>query len=61
SVAMIGGAPFLMAPLEKALLSIGINPVFAFSERKSVEAHGADGTVTKTQVFKHVGFVPAVS
>ena len=55
--AMIGGAPFFMSTLEKTLLSNGIQPLYAFSERVSEEVISADGTVTKTNVFKHVGFV----
>ena len=54
---MIGGAPFLMAPLVIALKRRGIKPVFAFSRRESVEKMAADGAVTKTQVFRHLGFV----
>ncbi|WP_273702657.1 hypothetical protein [Thermoanaerobacter sp. A7A] len=54
---MIGGAPFFMPALYHALLSKGLIPVFAFSRRVSVEKKNPDGTVTKTQVFKHEGFV----
>jgi hypothetical protein len=57
SKAMIGGAPFFMSTLEKALLDVGIKPVYAFSVRESVEKTTDDGTVTKTNVFKHTGFV----
>ena len=55
--AMIGGAPFLMAPLEEALRRVGITPLYAFSTRESVEQVQADGSVRKTAVFRHVGFV----
>jgi hypothetical protein len=34
---MIGGAPFLMGPLEAALLKDNRVPVYAFSVRESVE------------------------
>lgn len=54
---MIGGAPFFMSTLEKHLKEEGIIPVYAFSVRQSVEAHNPDGSVTKTNVFKHIGFV----
>jgi len=54
---MIGGAPFFMPALYHALLSKGFIPVFAFSRRVSVEKTNPDGTVTKSQVFKHEGFV----
>ena len=57
--AMIGGAPFFMAPLERSLLDIDVLPVYAFSTRQSDEVVGADGTVTKTTVFRHLGFVEA--
>jgi hypothetical protein len=55
--AMIGGAPYLMGPLEEALLAQGIKPLYAFSRRESVETIAADGSVTKTNVFRHAGFV----
>jgi len=55
--AMIGGAPYLMAELEKALLDRGIRPLYAFSTRESVEETFPDGSVRKVNVFKHVGFV----
>ena len=54
--AMIGGAPYLMAPLHMALTERGIKPLYAFSERVSVEKV-VDGDTVKTSVFKHVGFV----
>ena len=54
--AMIGGAPYLMPSLERALQKQGITPVYAFSERVSEEKE-VDGKVIKTQVFKHLGFV----
>ena len=54
---MIGGAPFFMSALEKALTQWGHTPVYAFSRRESVEAAQSDGSVRKTNVFKHVGFV----
>ena len=55
--AMIGGAGFFMRHLEDALLDVGIQPLHAFSVRESVETVGSDGSVTKTNVFKHVDFV----
>ena len=57
---MIGGAPFLMSPLESALLNNGIEPVYAFSTRESVEKKLPDGSVQKTNIFKHKGFVPPI-
>ena len=59
--AMIGGAPFFMAPLEHALAKVGVKALYAFSKRESVEVHDPKtGEVKKTQVFKHTGFVEAV-
>ncbi len=55
--AMLGGAPYLMAPLERALSAAGIDPVYAFSVRDSVEVRLADGSNRKTQVFRHAGWV----
>jgi hypothetical protein len=57
--AMIGGAPYLMAPLEAALRLWGIRPLYAFSLRESVEETMPDGTVKKTAIFRHKGFVEA--
>jgi len=55
--AMIGGAPYLMGPLEAALIKEGVIPRYSFSQRESVEATDSDGTVKKTAVFKHRGWV----
>ena len=55
--AMIGGAPFFMAPLERALLEAGVEPVYAFSLRVTEEVTQPDGSVRKTSVFRHAGFV----
>ena len=55
--AMIGGAGYFMRPLEEALREKGIKPLYSFSERKSVEKTNPDGTVTKVNVFEHVGWV----
>lgn len=57
--AMIGGAPFLMGALEAALSDRGIKPLYAFSKRESVQETAADGSVGKTAVFRHIGFVAA--
>jgi hypothetical protein len=56
---MIGGAPYLMASLEEELRGWGLIPVYAFSRRESVETTAADGTVTKRNIFRHLGFVEA--
>lgn len=57
--AMIGGAPYLMAPLEQSLRAVGITPLYAFSVRESAEEVQTDGSVRKVAVFKHAGFVQA--
>lgn len=54
---MIGGAPFLMGALEKALRECGFTPVYAFSKRESEEIPQPDGSVRKIAVFRHIGFV----
>jgi hypothetical protein len=54
---MIGGAPYFMGALERALKAQGHQPVYAFSRRESVDQVLEDGTVRKTAVFKHLGFV----
>jgi hypothetical protein len=54
---MIGGAPFLMAPLEQVLCEIGLRVVYAFSKRVCEETPKPDGTVEKREIFKHAGFI----
>lgn len=57
-IAMIGGAPYLMPALHFVLaMEFYTTPLFAFSKRVSEEKVNPDGSVTKTQVFKHLGFV----
>ena len=60
SQAMIGGALWLMAPLSEELRQRGISPAFAFSVRDTEEVTQPDGSILKTAVFRHAGFVPAV-
>ena len=57
---MIGGALWLMAPLARALRALGLEPVFAFSSRETVEETQPDGSVRKVAVFRHRGWVPAL-
>ena len=57
--AMIGGAPYLMPALTSALKKRGIKPLFAFTERVSVDKMLPDGSVQKTSMFAHKGFVEA--
>tara|TARA_B100001123_G_scaffold408216_1_gene501194 strand:+ start:675 stop:1061 length:387 start_codon:yes stop_codon:yes gene_type:complete len=54
---MIGGAPFLMAALEKALRAENLDPVYAFSKRESTEVDDGTGGVRKVAIFRHLGFV----
>ena len=54
---MIGGAPYLMAPLENVLMKNNRVPVYAFSVRESVEQIQSDGSVVKNNIFRHKGFV----
>ena len=56
---MIGGAPWMMAHLVQALRKAGVvQCLAAFSKRESVElTDPGTGAVTKTAVFRHVGFV----
>ena len=50
--AMIGGAPFFMSRLEKALAENKISALYAFTKRIVEEKDGV-----KRSVFKHEGFV----
>lgn len=55
--AMIGGAGYLMPALETELRRNGIEPLHAFTRRETVETVAEDGTVTKTAIFRHAGWV----
>ena len=57
---MIGGALWLMGPLTRKLKAERYIPLFSFSMRESVEEELPDGSVKKTSVFKHQGFIPAL-
>lgn len=54
--AMIGGAPYLMPALERAVANYFVVPLYAFSRRESVE-RVVNGEVVKTSRFVHLGFV----
>lgn len=56
---MLGGAPWMMALLEDAIRKLGIQPVYAFSVRESIEQVQPDGSVRKTAVFRHAGWIEA--
>lgn len=57
SYAMIGGAPYFMGFLESALKANGVNPLYAFSVRDSIEQVQEDGSVRKVNIFVHKGWV----
>lgn len=59
STVLIGGAPYFMSSLERALRDAGVRAYYAYSRRDSVEAIQEDGSVKKVQVFKHMGFIAA--
>jgi len=54
---LIGGAPYLMAPLEEELIEAGFVPLYAFAKRVVEERQEPDGTVKKITVFRHQGFI----
>ena len=54
--AMIGGAPFFMSYLERALHKAGVTPYYAFSKRCVIKDE--DG-IKERVIFKHEGFVDA--
>lgn len=54
---MIGGALYFMPALTRELKEHGYEVFFSYTDRVSVETHNADGSVTKTLIFKHLGFV----
>lgn len=54
---MIGGAGYLMKPLETALSARGIEPVYAFSERRVTSTVDEDGKTQNKITFEHLGFV----
>lgn len=55
--ALIGGAPYLMAALERSLRLNKIEPLYAFTERQVEEVTNSDGSVTKKSVFVQTGWV----
>lgn len=59
TAAMVGGALYLMPALVRELKAAGIQPYFSYTDRVSTDVHNPDGSVTKTLVFKHLGWVAA--
>ena len=55
--ALIGGAPFFMGHLEEELRNAFVIPTYAFSKRVTTEVTQPDGSVVKTAIFHHIGFV----
>ena len=55
--ALIGGAPFFMGHLEEELRNAFVIPTYAFSKRVATEVTQPDGSVVKTAIFHHIGFV----
>jgi len=53
---MVGGQPDLISYFNYELFRRDIQPRSAFSKRTSVEVHNADGSVSKTQIFRHEGW-----
>jgi len=43
--------------ITKALVDYGVCQYYDFSRRESVEEVQADGSVRKTAVFRHAGFI----
>lgn len=56
---VVGGALYFMPALVRELKEAGIQPYFSYTDRVSTETHNPDGSVTKTLVFKHLGWVEA--
>lgn len=56
---MLGGAPYLMGPLEQAVRQAGVCPLYSFTRRESVDQPQPDGSVCKEAIFRHVGWVRA--
>ena len=54
---MIGGALYLMPALVRELKENEYKVFFSYTDRVSEDVHNADGSVTKTLAFKHLGFV----
>jgi len=57
--AMIGGAPYLMRPLEQALRCHGIRPIYSYLEQVCWETDLQCGSVELKRVFRHSGWVVA--
>jgi len=57
-VVMLGGAPYLCTELDLCFSLDGYTVLYSFSKRVSIEfTDSKTGEVTKTNVFKHIGWV----
>lgn len=56
---MIGGAPYFMPVLQRVLMQEGCEVLYAFARRESLDTVSPDGSIHKTSVFRHAGFVSA--
>jgi len=55
---MLGGAPYLCTELDLSFSLDGYKVLYSFSKRVSIEfKDSTTGEVTKTNVFKHIGWV----
>src|SRR5690554_1558364 len=59
--AVIEGAPFLMGELERALITVGIQPVYAFTSHEEVAQEQSDRAASKNAGGRHLGFIPAAT
>ena len=57
--AMVDGAPYFLPILVESLKKVGITPRYSFSVKEIRETTNEDGTVTKTEVLKHIKFIDA--
>ena len=54
---MVDGAPYFLPILVESLKKVGIIPRYSFSVKEIRETTNEDGTVTKTEVLKHIKFI----
>ena len=59
--ALVAGYTPAVVYLTNELSKYGTTPLYAHTDRVSVEKTNEDGTVTKTNIFKHSGFYNIIS
>ena len=59
--ALVAGYTPAVVYLTNELNKYGTTPLYAHTDRVSVERTNEDGTVTKTNIFKHTGFYNIIS